>query len=185
VFSAGELPVAVVALAVLAALMTVKDNLKALLAMHGVIMAGCALVGLSTLAFQAHLISPLAWMILNGAGLYMGYTPFNAMLFDRLVAYSGQIATAGFLMYVADASGYIGSVALLLWRNFGAPNLNWLQAFSVGAYAVSLVGVIFTALSMIYFFRSARASPFDLGQRWAAQDRRKGPPNRRSPPCLP
>lgn len=153
VFSASELPVAVVALAVLAALMTVKDNLKALLAMHGVIMAGCALVGLSTLAFQAHLISPLAWMILNGAGLYMGYTPFNAMLFDRLVAYSGQIATAGFLIYVADASGYIGSVALLIWRNFGAPNLNWLQAFSVGAYAVSLIGVVFTGLSMIYFMR--------------------------------
>ncbi len=158
VFSASELPVAVIALGVLAALMTVKDNLKALLAMHGVIIAGCALVGVSTLAFQAHMISPLTWMILNGAGLYMGYTPFNAMLFDRLVAYSGQIATAGFLIYVADASGYFGSVALLIWRNFGAPDLNWLQAFSVGAYAVSLIGMVFTALSMIYFFRRAKAA---------------------------
>ena len=158
VFSASELPVAVIALGVLAALMTVKGNLKALLAMHGVIIAGCALVGLSTLAFQAHMISPLTWMILNGAGLYMGYTPFNAMLFDRLVAFSGQIATAGFLIYVADASGYFGSVALLIWRNFGAPNLNWLQAFSVGAYAVSLIGMVFTALSMIYFFRRAKAA---------------------------
>ena len=156
VFSASELPVAVVALGVLAALMTVKDNLKALLAMHGVIIAGCALVGLSTLAFQAHLISPLAWMILNGAGLYMGYTPFNAMLFDRLVAYSGQIATAGFLIYVADASGYFGTVALLVWRNFGAPDLNWLQAFFMGAYAVSVIGVVFTALSMVYFLRRAQ-----------------------------
>ena len=124
--------------------------------MHGVIIAGCALVGLSTLAFQAHLISPLAWMILNGAGLYMGYTPFNAMLFDRLVAYSGQIATAGFLIYVADASGYFGTVALLVWRNFGAPDLNWLQAFFMGAYAVSVIGVVFTALSMVYFLRRAQ-----------------------------
>ena len=40
------------------------------------------------MAFQAHLISPFAWMILAGAGLYMAYTPFNAMLFDRLIAYS-------------------------------------------------------------------------------------------------
>lgn len=156
VFSASELPVAVVALGVLAALMTVKDNLKALLAMHGVIMAGCALVGLSTLAFQAHLISPLAWMILNGAGLYMGYTPFNAMLFDRLVAYSGQIATAAFLIYVADAAGYFGTVGLLFWRNFGAPELDWLQAFSLGAYAVSVIGVVFTGLSMVYFLRRAQ-----------------------------
>ena len=62
------------------------------------------------MVFQAHLLSPLAWMILSGAGLYIGYTPFNAMLFDRLVAFSGWVANAGFLIYVADASGYLGSV---------------------------------------------------------------------------
>ena len=50
------------------------------------------------MVFQAHLLSTLAWMILSGAGLYMGYTPFNAMLFDRLVAFSGRVANAGFLI---------------------------------------------------------------------------------------
>ena len=90
-------------------------------------------------------------MILAGAGLYMAYIPFNAMLFDRLVAFSGRVATAGFLIYVADASGYLGSVLLLLWRNFGAFRLDWLQFFTLSAYATSLIGAALTALAALYF----------------------------------
>jgi MFS family permease len=151
VFTASELPVAVVALAALAAIIMVRDNLRALMVIHGIVIGGFLLLGLSTLAFQAGLLSPLVWMILSGAGLYMAYTPFNAMLFDRLVAVSGRVATAGFLIYVADASGYVGSAGLLLWRNFGEPSLDWLQFFVLCAYATSLVGALLVGLSALYF----------------------------------
>ena len=162
VFTASELPVAVIALAVMGAMMLVRDNLRALLVMHGVIVAGFLLLGLSTLAFQAHLLSPLVWMILTGAGLYMAYTPFNAMLFDRMIAFSGRIGTAGFLIYVADASGYLGSVAPLVWRNFAMVQLDWLGFFIACAYATSVIGAICTTLAGFYFLhrrpaRDARA----------------------------
>jgi hypothetical protein len=150
-FTQSELPVAAVALAALAAVMAVRDNRRALLVIHGVVAAGFVILGGSTLAFQAHMLSPLAWMILTGAGLYMAYTPFNAMLFDRLIAFSGRVATAGFLIYVADASGYLGSVALLLWRNFGVVDLNWLQFFILSIYATSIAGVVCVALAAAYF----------------------------------
>lgn len=150
-FTQSELPVAAVALAALAAVMAVRDNRRALLVIHGVVAAGFLILGGSTLAFQAHMLSPLAWMILTGAGLYMAYTPFNAMLFDRLIAFSGRVATAGFLIYVADASGYLGSVALLLWRNFGVVDLNWLQFFILSIYATSIAGVVCVALAAAYF----------------------------------
>jgi len=160
VFTASELPVAVIALAVLGAVMLVKDNLRALLVMHGVILAGFVLLGVSTLAFQAHMLSPLVWMILTGAGVYLAYTPFNAMLFDRMVAFSGQIGTAGFLIYVADASGYLGSVALLLWRNFAMIDLDWLNFFVASIYATSLVGAVCTIFAGLYFVakRSGRTA---------------------------
>jgi hypothetical protein len=86
----------------------------------------------------------------------MAYTPFNAMLFDRLVAVSGRVATAGFLIYVADASGYIGSAALLLWRNFGEAKLEWLSFFVLSAYATSIVGVVLVSIAAIYFLRRGR-----------------------------
>jgi hypothetical protein len=155
VFTASEIPVAVLSLTVLAVIIVVRDNLRALLVIHGVVFAGLLLLGLSTLAFQAGLLSPLAWMILSGAGLYMAYVPFNAMLFDRLIAASGTVGTAGFLIYIADASGYLGSCALLIWRNFGLTQLNWLQVFSVSAYGASVLGMLFMALSAVYFWRKA------------------------------
>ncbi len=130
--------------------MLVRDNLRALLVMHGVIVAGFLVLGPSTLAFQAHLLSPLTWMILTGAGLYTAYTPFNAMLFDRMIAFSGRVGTAGFLIYVADASGYLGSVALLVWRNLAMVSLDWLGFFIASVYATSVIGVVCSVLAGLY-----------------------------------
>jgi hypothetical protein len=153
VFTASELPVAVLSLTVLAVIIVVRDNTKALLVIHGVVFAGLLLLGVSTLAFQAGMLSPLAWMILSGAGLYMAYVPFNAMLFDRLIAASDTVGTAGFLIYVADASGYLGSCGLLVWRNFGLMQLNWLQVFTASAYFTSVAGMLLMGLSALYFAR--------------------------------
>jgi hypothetical protein len=153
VFTASELPVAALSLAVLAVIIVIRNNTKALLVIHGVVIVGLLLLGASTLAYQAGLLAPLAWMILSGAGLYMAYVPFNAMLFDRLIAASDTVGTAGFLIYVADASGYLGSCALLVWRNFGLTRLNWLQVFTAGAYGTSIAGAILMGLSALYFVR--------------------------------
>jgi len=89
----------------------------------------------------------------------MAYTPFNAMLFDRMIAFSGRVGTAGFLIYVADASGYLGSVALLVWRNFAMVDLNWLGFFVTSIYATSAVGAVCTILAGLYFLgRRARTT---------------------------
>jgi hypothetical protein len=100
----------------------------------------------STLAYQLHVLPPVWWMVLAGAGLYMGYTPFNAMLFDRMIAATGKVGTAGFLIYVADSFGYIGSISLLLVKSFAKLNIEWGQFLAGGAYVacgLGLVGLFF------------------------------------------
>jgi hypothetical protein len=159
IFSASELPVAVIALVGMAAVIVIRDNRRALMVILGIVAAGFAVLGLSTFAFQAHLISPLLWMILAGSGLYIAYNPINAVLFDRMVAASGREANAGFLIYVADSCGYLGSVALLLWRNFGQASLNWLQFFTLGAYFTGLVGGAATLVAALYFHTRAADRP--------------------------
>jgi uncharacterized protein DUF5690 len=81
------------------------------------------------------------------------------MLFDRLVAASGRVANAGFLIYVADSAGYAGSCALLLWRNFGMLRVEWLTVFRYAAYTTSVTGIVLMTLSLAYFRRRARAAP--------------------------
>lgn len=161
IFSASELPVAVIALVGMAFVIVVRNNRRALLVIHAMVAGGFALLGLSTLAFQAQLISPIVWMILAGSGLYIAYNPINAVLFDRLVAASGRIATAGFLIYVADSFGYLGSVTLLLWHNFGQASLDWLPFFTRGAYVTSIAGMALTLFAAIYFYRRSTAESPD------------------------
>jgi hypothetical protein len=151
VFTASELPIALVTLTILGSLVMVRDNRRALMAVHVIVMAGALLIGLSTLAFQLSWIAPLPWMILSGVGLYLGYAPFNAMLVDRLVAASRRAGTAGFLIYVADASGYGGSVALTLLRNVPGVSLDWLHFFIWLAYASSAACLAMMAASAWYF----------------------------------
>lgn len=153
VFTQSEVPVAAIALGGLAALMLVRDNVRALLAMHGLIVLGGLMLGLGTLAFQAGWIGAMAWVVVTGAGLYLAYTPFNAMLFDRMIAVTGSIGNAGFLIYIADASGYAGSVALLVWRSLHAPGGAVLPVFIACAYAAAVLVTVFTLASAIGFAR--------------------------------
>lgn len=161
IFTASELPVAAIALCALGAIMIVRDNLRALLVIHGIVILGAAILGAATLGYQLGLVSPIAWMILSGAGLYMAYTPFNAMLFDRMIAATGRVGTAGFLIYLADASGYVGSVALLLFRNFGVADMNWLTFFIWTCYAAAMASVGLGTVSGVFFARrrQVRARP--------------------------
>ena len=158
VFSESELPVAIISLAGLAGLVLVRNNLRALLAMHALIIVGALLLGFSTLAFASGLLAPLPYMILTGAGLYLAYTPFNAMLFDRMIAVIGNAGNAGFLIYIADASGYAGSVAVLIYRSLAASH-DWLRFYIGFAYLTAFAVALFTLLSAITFLPKGRPVP--------------------------
>jgi hypothetical protein len=145
VLTSAEIPIALGVLVVLASVIWVRNNRRALLVIHGIMIGGTALIGLSTFLFSRGLLPPAAWMILVGLGLYIAYVPFGCLLFDRLMAAVGFVGTSGFIIYVADASGYLGSVAVLLYRNFG-PQLSWLSFFT-----------LCFAASMLYFARETQA----------------------------
>lgn len=153
IFTLSELPVAAIVLATLSLLMFIKDNRRAFLANLALVAVGLALAGLCSLAFQAHLIGPVAWMISLGAGLYLAYTPFNALLFDRFIAASGRSGTAGFLIYVADACGYLSSAALLVWRNFIGLRVSWVEFLRDISYVAAVAGLVLIIGAGLYFRR--------------------------------
>lgn len=147
----SELPIAFGVMVVLALVMIIRNNKRALLFIHAIMLAGSLLIGLSTMAFEAGLIGPVSWMIAVGLGLYVGYVPYGCILFDRLIAYVGVVATAGFMIYVADALGYSASVFVLLYKNFGHPNLDWLNFFISFSYATAIVCSVSFVFSLVYF----------------------------------
>jgi len=151
-FSSTETPVWIGVLGILMLIVLVKDNFQALVVNHLAIAAGVLMAGLGTWFHQQGMLGDYTWIILTGLGTYMAYIPFNSILFDRMIATFRQIANVGFLIYVADSFGYLGSVGVLLYKNIGAPNLSWLNFFTQIIYVLAFIGATGIVLSAFYFF---------------------------------
>ena len=136
---------------VLAAMVMIKNNTAAFLANHGFILLGCALMAVATYGFEQAWWSGKAWMVWLGAGLYIAYIPYNCFLFDRMISAVGSTANAGFLIYLADSAGYLGSVSMLLYRTFASPDISWLTFFIQLCYLVAFLGGALVIASMAYF----------------------------------
>ncbi len=148
--------ISIVVLIAMSTLFLIKRNLKAFGIIHFLIIGGCILIGASTWLFSLHLIGPVTWMTMAGLGLYLGYVPYNAIFFERMIASFHYKSNVGFVMYIADSLGYLASVSVLLIKEFGKPNISWGNFFKEGVVLVAVIGSIFGALSFIYFFLSAR-----------------------------
>ncbi|MEL7339751.1 MAG: DUF5690 family protein, partial [Bacteroidota bacterium] len=129
-FSGIEGPVSVGVLGILMLIVLVKDNAKALMINHVAILLGSLLAGLATYGFHAGWWDAWWWLFLTGYATYLAYIPFNSILFDRLIAAFRYVSNVGFLIYLADSFGYMGSVSVLLYKDFGAADLSWATFFT-------------------------------------------------------
>ena len=156
IFALSDLPVGGVVLLAMATLALFRKNRPALIANLSLIGFGLLVTAGVSVAYGLHLIGPLPWMIGLGAGLYLAYTPYNGLLFDRLVAATGKVGTAGFLIYIADANGYAGSVALLLLKNFTALKLPWVEFLMGASVFIGVGGLACLAFAGIYLWRKLK-----------------------------
>ncbi|MEH6659177.1 DUF5690 family protein [Leeuwenhoekiella marinoflava] len=150
VYSTSEIAVALLVLLILASVYTIKNNFKALLTYHGILLMGTFSVGIATLLLQGGYLNPFYWMVITGFGLYICYVPFNALFFDRFIAAFRIKGNAGFLIYLADAFGYMGSMGVLFYKNFGMNEISWLAFFINGAYLLSVLGTCSVIVSYFY-----------------------------------
>lgn len=157
VFTLTEIPIAMSVMLVLGLLYLVKNNKRGLLLTYVIMGSGAVLVGISTLLFDGGVIGARAWMILVGLGLYLGYVPYGCVLFDRMIAALGIVATAVFLIYVSDAVAYGGSVAIVLYKVLGQADISKLQFFRYFSYTMSAGCVLLLVTSGGYFLRRARS----------------------------
>jgi hypothetical protein len=155
IFTKTETITSLVVLVLMSLLVLVRKNIKALRLVHWVIAAGFLLAGISSLLFVNGLMDGAVWMQLAGLGLYMGYIPFNCIYFERLIATFRIAGNVGFLIYVADAWGYLGSMAVMLSKEVFKIQLTlkWTEFYPYCVVIFAVVGVMATFFSLIYFNR--------------------------------
>ncbi|SDD28110.1 DUF5690 family protein [Pedobacter soli] len=165
--------ISVVVLVMIGLLILIKDNLKAFTVIHIMIIAGCLLIGFSTFLFDRGYVGAVSWMALLGMGLYMAYIPYNAIFFERMIANFHYKSNIGFIMYLADSIGYVGSFSVLMLHEFGETNVSWMHFFKQCLIAVPLIGGLCSVLSLIYFRRKTllthkKQQALQAKQMWSA-----------------
>ncbi|WP_146401904.1 DUF5690 family protein [Pseudobythopirellula maris] len=168
IVSNAELFVAFGVMAVLSQLYRISDNRRGLVATFGVMTLGLVMVAAATLLLDLGLLSGFWWVTLIGLGAYLAYVPFGSVLFDRVIAQTGFVGTAVFGIYLADAVGYTGSVALQLGKDLtvrGATELDFLRML---AYVLGTIGAAGLIFSCVAFMRQTKGS--------AAAEILSGPP---------
>lgn len=151
IFTTTEIPVTLAVLAVTGMLVLVSDNVRALQINHLFVLSGFAVSAVSTLAFWGNWIRAPLWFAGTGLGLYLGYVPFNCLLFDRLLAAFRYPGNVGFVMYVADSFGYLGSVSVLLVKELADVQWSWSVFFQWALLAVSALGSALMLRSWHFF----------------------------------
>src|SRR5690606_32195944 len=86
VFAKTETIISLIILALIATMVIIKNNFKAFIISHIIMLGGFVLSGIVTVLFIQQHISMFYWMTLVGLGLYMTYIPYNSLLFDRMLA---------------------------------------------------------------------------------------------------
>jgi hypothetical protein len=148
IFTQTNTVISLIILAMIGGFFLIKNNYTAFRISHFVIMAGILLAVLSTLCFNAHLVSPFIWMLFSTTGLYLAYLPFNCLYFERMLATYKVNGNIGFVMYIADAFGYLGTVVVLLIKEFIAIKYSWVNFFSFLFYAAGILGVVLIIVSL-------------------------------------
>lgn len=147
----SEMPIAILVIIIIGSMIFIKNNKNAFFINFLIVFVGGLLLFLSTLLFYNQLITATLWMIIVGFSMYLPYIAFHALFFERWIAYFKIKSNIGFLMYVADAAGYLGSTLVLLFKNFNNTNYSWVSFFTFSAMITSVIIIILSIANYIYF----------------------------------
>jgi len=117
VFARSEFWVMLGVVAINGLAILIRDNRTAFLSSLGMLCTGFAIVLGSMLGLQSGALSPMSFMVLIGLGMYVPYVAFHTTVFERLIAAFREVGTIGYVMYLADAIGYLGYVVVMFYRN--------------------------------------------------------------------
>lgn len=132
----------------------IRDNRQAFFASLATCAFGVTLLAVALSLQQAGQVGGFGYMVLVGLGLYLPYVATHTTVFERLLAMTREKGNLGYLLYLADAVGYLGLVAVMLLKGVLAKTTDMLAYFNLACWLVAGISLVCVALSWRYFART-------------------------------
>lgn len=151
-FARYETWIAVVVLFSIGFLSTVRDNMRAFHLNTFLLLGSCTLLMASTWLFLQEKLSFPHWYILAGIALFLPYLLIQVTFFERLLALFQCKGNVGFMVYISDSLGYLGSILLMFGRELYADSsLSFTQILTHAFLYLSILGWLLTLLQFFFF----------------------------------
>lgn len=134
----------------------VKNNKIAFYLAMFVAFLGFFLAGISVIGLMSNLLDGFWFMVWVGLGLYLPYVLVHTTIFERLLAMTRERGNCSYLMYLADAIGYLGYVAVIISGVFVSRQISLLNQFVILVSLISVVSGILIIFASIYFANRLR-----------------------------
>lgn len=154
VFATSETVVAVLVTACSGLVIWVRNNILALRITVASMIVAFLLVAGSAVGERTGILSPFAFMVACGIGLYVPYVAFHTTVFERLIAASRLPSNLGFLMYLADSLGYLGYAIIIISKTRWSTQVEMLPFFRWTLLIAAVTSIVSLVAAMIYFHRA-------------------------------
>lgn len=153
-FAQVDTIVTLVILGIFAAFIFFRSNIRALMCLMGLVIAGCLVMTYVSLNYEALDWQPVVWLFVQSLCLYIAYLTFQTIFFDRFIACFRIRGNVGFFIAIIDFIGYMGTVTLLSTKEFLNFDMEWFALYNHMACAVGAVcAVLFTVAAVLIYKR--------------------------------
>ena len=148
--------VTLIILGIFGLMVLVKDNLKALSILFGLIIAGMIVMSVVSFGQQQLRLSPVIWLFIQSLCLYIAYLTFQTIFFDRFIACFKIRGNVGFFIVTTDFLGYTGTVLVLVLKEFCNPDIDWAVFYNQFAGYVGIFCCVTFVCSFVYLHQRFR-----------------------------
>ena len=148
--------VTLIILLIFALMVFVKDNLKALSILFGLITVGMLMMSVVSFGQEEFQLSPIVWLFVQSLCLYIAYLSFQTIFFDRFIACFKIHGNVGFFILTTDFLGYTGTVLVLVLKEFCNPHIDWGVFYNQFAGYVGIFCCITFVCSFVYLHQRFR-----------------------------
>ena len=149
-FARIDTVVTLIILGIFAAFIFFRSNIKALMTLMGLVIAGCLVMTYVSLSYESLDLQPVTWLFIQSLCLYIAYLTFQTIFFDRFIACFRVKGNVGFFIAIIDFIGYLGTVTLLSTKELLNIDMEWFAFFNhLSATVGGVCAVLFTVAAVL------------------------------------
>lgn len=155
-FAQVDTIVTLIILALFGTMVFVKSNMKVLVVLLGVVVAGTVTMSFVSFNYDFLQLDSITWLFIQSLSLYIAYLCFQSVFFDRFIACFKIKGNVGFFIVTIDFIGYTGTVFVLMFKEFVHADIDWLEFYNLLSGYVGLICTVAFTCAMFFLIQRSR-----------------------------